>query len=62
MFMTHLTLLPNRLVHFESFEVYFWKRISKNFSILVVLGLFYRLFIFLLITNCIVLTKIFIIS
>lgn len=26
-------LIPNRLVHFDSFEVYFWKRISKNFLV-----------------------------
>ena len=26
-------ILPNRLVHFDSFEDYFWKRISKNFLI-----------------------------
>ena len=37
--MTHLTLLPNRLVHFESFEVYFWKRISKNFFYFSCIGL-----------------------
>ena len=37
--MTHPTLLPNRLVHFESFEVYFWKRISKNFFYFSCIGL-----------------------
>ena len=37
--MTHPTLLLNRLVHFESFEVYFWKRISKNFFYFSCIGL-----------------------
>ncbi|WP_263833077.1 diguanylate cyclase [Sulfurospirillum oryzae] len=33
-------VLPNRLVHFDSFEVYFWKRISKNFFYFSCVGLF----------------------
>lgn len=37
--MTQSTLSPNRLVHFESFEVYFWKRISKSFFYFSCVGL-----------------------
>jgi diguanylate cyclase (GGDEF)-like protein len=33
-------ILPNRLVHFDSFEVYFWKRISKSFFYFSCVGLF----------------------
>ena len=31
--------LPNRLIHFDTFEVYFWKRISKNFFYFSCIGL-----------------------
>ncbi|MBV5277664.1 MAG: hypothetical protein J0647_01200, partial [Campylobacteraceae bacterium] len=31
-------MMPNRLVHFDSFETYFWKRISKNFLFFSWLG------------------------
>ena len=31
---------PNRLVHFDTFDVYFWKRISKNFLIFSWVGVF----------------------
>lgn len=31
--------LPNRLIHFDTFEVYFWKRISKNFFYFSCVGL-----------------------
>lgn len=33
-------ILPNRLVNFDSFETYFWKRISKNFFYFSCVGLF----------------------
>lgn len=36
----HREILPNRLVHFDSFETYFWKRISKNFFYFSCVGLF----------------------
>lgn len=34
---------PNRLIHFDSFEVYFWKRISKSFFYFSCIGLFLSL-------------------
>jgi len=33
-------IVSNRLIHFDSFEVYFWKRISKNFFYFSCVGLF----------------------
>lgn len=37
--MEYTTIVPNRLVHFDSFQVYFWKRISKNFFYFSCIGL-----------------------